>query len=191
VDSLLTYKERLKLLLGKINLVLRLTRKTNHTVVMATRFNAIATLIVDDSEVECQLLRAQLGQFDWMKVIDCVHDGLEALAYVRRSDPLTGQQAFLYPDLILLDFKMPRCDGMQVLKLLQHQLLRPRIVLWSTALEQIDVPLALELGADLVCSKPHCLAELSGILDRLGMNMVQPRFVMQRLDVKAAEPMPA
>jgi CheY-like chemotaxis protein len=141
--------------------------------------------------MECQLLRAQLGQFDWMNVIDCVHDGLEAIAYVRRADPFTGRQAFLSPDLILLDFKMPRCDGMQVLRLLQHQLFRPRIVLWSTALEQINVPLALELGADLVCSKPHCLAELADILDRLGMNVVQPRFTMPRLTTKATEPMPA
>jgi CheY-like chemotaxis protein len=158
---------------------------------MATRFNVIATLVVDDSEMECQLLRAQLGQFAWLKVLDCVHDGLEAIAYVRQTDPFTGRQACLYPDLILLDFKMPRCDGMQVLEFLRHQLCRPKVVLWSSDLGQIDIPLAIELGADVVCSKPNGLADLADILQRLGTHMPQPRSVARRGAIVNAEPIHA
>ena len=159
---------------------------------MATRFlNVIATLVVDDSEMECQLLRAQLGHFAWVKVLDCVHDGLEAIGYVRRSDPFAGRQALLYPDLILLDFKMPRCDGMQVLEFLSHQLCRPKVVLWSSDVKQIDMRLAVELGADVVCSKPSGLAELTEILQRLGVHRPQARPFAPRGAIVNAEPMHA
>jgi CheY-like chemotaxis protein len=158
---------------------------------MATRFNVIATLVVDDSEMECHLLRAQLGQFAWVKVLDSVHDGLEAIAYVRRTNPFTGLQTSLYPDLILLDFKMPRCDGMEVLKFLRHQLCRPKVVLWSSDVEQINIPLAMELGADVVCPKPKGLADLAAIFERLGTQLPQPRRLAPRGAAANAEPMHA
>ena len=158
---------------------------------MATRFNNISTLIVDDSEMECQLLCAQLGQFAWVRVLDCVHDGLEAIAYVHSTNPFRTRHKCLAPDLILLDFKMPRCDGMEVLKMLRHELCRPRVVLWSSVLEQIDVPLAVDLGADVVCSKPHCLAELADILSRVGANVLKPRSLRPRGKTKDTEPMHA
>jgi hypothetical protein len=64
-------------------------------------------------------------------------------------------------------------------------------VLWSSALEQIDVPLAIELGADVVCSKPHCLTELAEILGRAGPNILKPRSVRPRGKTRVTEPMHA
>src|SRR5215469_498557 len=119
---------------------------------MSTRFSPIKTLIVDDSDHDCLLLRAQLHSIASVKVIGLVHDGIEALAYIRGIGQFRDRVA--YPDLMLLDYKMPRCDGMQVLRFLQHGFSRPRVILWSSVVEQIDVPLALQLGADLVCRKP-------------------------------------
>ena len=155
---------------------------------MATRFNVVTTLVVDDSEIECQLLRAQLREFASVRLLDCVHDGLEAIAYMRRNDPLRNPQTRLYPELMLLDFKMPRCDGMQVLQFLQCQLYRPRVVLWSNTLEQVDVPWAVYLGAEIVCSKPRCLSELADILDRLGANVGHPDSVRLPDRWRDAEP---
>ena len=144
---------------------------------MSTRFSPIRTLIVDDSEHECLLLRAQLHSIASVKVIGCVHDGIEALAYIRGIGRFRDREAFPYPDLMLLDYKMPRCDGMQVLRFLQHGFSRPRVILWSSAVEQIDVPLALQLGADLVCSKPCCHRELVEIIHRLEVKIFKNVFV--------------
>src|SRR5215831_12317422 len=124
---------------------------------MDTRVSPTPTLVVDDSEEEYQLLCAQLHHVASVKVIGFVHDGIEAVAYLSGAHKFKNRHSFPYPDLMLLDFKMPRCDGLQVLKLLRHDLHRPRIVLWSSVVEQIDTSLALRLGADLVCAKPACL----------------------------------
>jgi CheY-like chemotaxis protein len=73
---------------------------------------------------------------------------------------------FTYPDLVLLDFRMPRCNGLEVLAHLHRQPQRPRVVLWSNTLEQIDVSLALCLGADMVCNKPAGLRDFLEIINR-------------------------
>jgi CheY-like chemotaxis protein len=67
---------------------------------------------------------------------------------------------------MLLDFKMPRCSGMDVLKALRRDMHRPRVILWSNTLEQVSIPQALRYGADLVCRKPANRVELMDILSR-------------------------
>jgi CheY-like chemotaxis protein len=134
---------------------------------MMNQSNAIRTLIVDDSEDECLLLHLELRHIASIKLIGFVRDGIEALAYLTGTHPFKDREMFPYPDLMLLDFRMPRCDGMEVLARLHHQFHRPRIVLWSDTLEQIDIPMALHLGADLVCRKASNRIELVEIITRV------------------------
>lgn len=134
---------------------------------MNTLASPIHTLVVDDSQDECALLAYQLRSVDSMKLIGFVHDGVEAIHYLRGVEPFKDRELFPYPDLLLLDYEMPRCGGMEVLKFLQPKLYRPRIVLWSTTLERINVRLALHIGADMVCRKPSDKAELMKIVHRI------------------------
>ena len=133
---------------------------------MTTQFNLLRTLVVDDSKDECVLLCAELRDSDTLNVIGFVHDGVEALAYMRGADKFKNRELFPYPDLLLLDCQMPRCGGIEVLRQLKHQFYRPRVILWSSTLEQVDVPLALRLGADLVCQKPFDRSDLLEIVER-------------------------
>jgi CheY-like chemotaxis protein len=134
---------------------------------MNTLVSPIQTLVVDDSEDECALLALQLRFVDSVKLIGFVHDGIEAIHYLRGIAPFKDREMFPYPDLLLLDYSMPRCGGMEVLKFLQPKLYRPRIVLWSNTLERVNVRLALHLGADMVCRKPADKAELMKIIHRI------------------------
>jgi CheY-like chemotaxis protein len=133
---------------------------------MITQCNGIKTLIVDDSEDECLLLHLELRHVASIRLIGFVHDGMEALAYLTGTERFKDRELFPYPDLILLDFRMPRCDGMEVLAHLHRQFHRPRVVLWSDTVEQIDVSMALHLGADLVCRKASNRMELIEIINR-------------------------
>lgn len=134
---------------------------------MNTQHNPIRTLVVDDSQDECTLLNAELRSIYSIKLIGFVHDGIEAISYLRGIDQFKNRELYPYPDLLLLDFSMPRCGGMGVLEFLHRQFHRPRIVLWSTTLERVNIPQAMHLGADLVCNKPATQQELEEVIRRV------------------------
>ena len=134
---------------------------------MTTQHTVIKTLIVDDSEDECFLFDAMLHQVNSLSLIGFVHDGAEAIEYLSGSEQFKERKTFPYPDMVLLDFRMPRCNGLEVLAYLHRQPYRPRVILWSNTLEQIDVPLALCLGADLVCNKPARFEDFVEIINRV------------------------
>lgn len=138
---------------------------------MTTLYRPIRTLVVDDSDDERYLIRAQLRRVASVRLIGALDDGLEALAYLRGFGHFNDRRLFPYPELMLLDYQMPRCNGMEVLEHLQSQFVRPRIILWSSDPGQIDEPLALNLGADLVCGKPYNCEELELIIHRLQTNV--------------------
>jgi len=138
---------------------------------MNTQLNSIRTLIVDDSTDECLLLSVELRAVRSIKLIGFVGDGIEAISYLQGVEQFTNRELFPYPDLVLLDFCMPRCGGMGVLKFLQRQFHRPRVVLWSNTMDRVNVPLALRLGADLVCPKPARKEELWDIMRRVETNI--------------------
>jgi two-component system response regulator len=142
---------------------------------MNNKYNAIRTLIVDDSEDDCLLLQLELRHVATIKLIGFAHDGLEALAYLSGTDRFKDREMFPYPDLMLLDFRMPGCDGIELLTRLHRHFHRPRVVLWSDNVEQIDISMALRLGADLVCRKAANAVELVEIIGRAEKVFNKPR----------------
>jgi len=134
---------------------------------MNPQFNPVRTLIVDDSQDECQLLSAQLRSIYSIRLIGYVHDGVDAISYLRGVEEFNDREMFPYPDLLMLDFCMPRCGGMGVLKFLQGQFHRPRVILWSSTMERVSVSSAFRMGADLVCRKPESKDELMQIVRRI------------------------
>jgi two-component system response regulator len=134
---------------------------------MNTQISVIQTLVVDDSLDECTLLNFELQSIESMKLIGFVHNGIEAIHYLQGLDVFHDRKLFPYPDLMLLDFNMPKCGGMEVLKFLKREQERPHVLLWSNTLEQVNVPLALHLGADMVCEKPANRRELTRIMREL------------------------
>ena len=114
-----------------------------------------------------RVIERELRSIFFIKLIGFVGDGVEAISYLQGVEQFNNREMFPYPDLVLLDFCMPRCGGMGVLKFLQRQFHRPRVVLWSNTMERVSVPLALRLGADLVCQKPARKEELMEIMRRI------------------------
>lgn len=85
-----------------------------------------------------------------------VTDGDEAIAYLRGSESFTDRQKFPLPQLVLLDLKMPRLDGFDVLSWLRKEAsLRtlPVIVLTSSN-HEADIKRAYDLGANSYLVKP-------------------------------------
>lgn len=117
-------------------------------------------LIADDSADDLLFYRRILTRIDSRCVVRTVRDGEEALDYLRRAN--RGEAEFPKPDLFILDLKMPRKGGFDVLADLQRRpelRVRRTVVLSSSILPQ-DAQRAMELGADGFLTKVGGLDEL-------------------------------
>ena len=92
--------------------------------------------------------------------VDCklqaVNDGDEAIAYLQGQDRFANREQFPLPDLVLLDLKMPRLSGFEVLEWLRkEQKCRSLpVVVLSSSDHETDIKRAYSLGANSYLVKP-------------------------------------
>lgn len=98
---------------------------------------AIRILLADDHPIVLDGLEALFRLEPDIEVVGRCLSGDEVLPAVKRHAP----------DLLLLDIRMPRMDGMEVLRALRHERLATRVVLLAAAFEDDQVVEALRLGA--------------------------------------------
>ena len=104
-------------------------------------------------------------------VVQVVRDGEQAIAYLTRRPPYTDEAVHPCPDVILLDLKMPRLNGFDLLKWIRAQAehdfrLLPVVVLSSSNLQE-DIKKAYALGANSYLVKPLQWEELVRVLTSL------------------------
>ncbi len=110
-------------------------------------------LMVEDNPGDVRLTREAFAYAGISGRLNVVHDGVEALAYLRRETPFLEAAR---PDLILLDLNLPRKDGREVLAEIKADPLLKRIpvvVLTSSQAEE-DVLRAYSLCANCYIPKP-------------------------------------
>lgn len=108
-------------------------------------------LLVEDNPVDLDLT---LRAFAKRKLVNRVHiarDGADALSWIPRWE--SGED---WPALILLDLKLPKVDGLEVLRQLKaHPILRAiPVVILTTSGEDVDMQKAYQLGANSYIIKP-------------------------------------
>ena len=97
-----------------------------------------------------------------------VCDGIEALNYVFGRDKFADRRVYPLPNLILLDLKMPRLSGFDVLAFLQKHpaFAAIPVVVLSSSDEQLDIDKAYQLGANAYVVKPSAFVQLQSVLTR-------------------------
>jgi two-component system response regulator len=98
-------------------------------------------------------------------------DGVEVLDYLFATGPHAGRDVSDLPQIVLLDLKLPRLDGMEVLRRIradERTKLLPVIVLTSSQQEE-DVARSYELGANSYVRKPVDFAEFTEAVRQLGL----------------------
>ena len=105
-------------------------------------------LIADDSPDDRFTLRRVIGRLPQFKLIGEVEDGTEVIAYLEGTAAFMDRKKYPMPHLLLLDLKMPRFDGFDVLKWLRSKPMRDlTVVVLSGSSLATDVEASLALGA--------------------------------------------
>jgi chemotaxis family two-component system response regulator Rcp1 len=125
----------------------------------------IEVLLVDDDPGDVDLILEVLQDTSMALRPHIVHDGVEAMAFLRREGPYRGA---VRPDLILLDLNMPRKDGHEVLQdIKQDPLLHTiLVVVLTTSASPTDIDTAYRLGANCYVTKPVGLEQFTDMIRR-------------------------
>jgi two-component system, response regulator len=118
--------------------------------------NAIELLLVEDNPQDLELALRALRKANLANRIHVARDGAEALEYIFCEGPHAARQISDGPKVILLDLKLPKIDGLAVLKRIKGD---PRtkmvpIVVLTSSKEQSDVVESYHLGVNSYIVKP-------------------------------------
>ena len=126
----------------------------------------MSVVIAEDGEDDIALVERALESIACEHTIKVVRDGQEAIDYLRGSGKYEDREAFPFPDVMLLDLKMPRVSGLEVLHWLNSHpecSVLPTIV-FSASARDADIKRAYDLGASAYFVKPIGFDELKEIL---------------------------
>jgi CheY-like chemotaxis protein len=125
-------------------------------------------LVEDNSDDEFLALRAFKKSPIRTSVIT-VRDGVEALEYLFGVGAYDGRDVSETPDLTLLDLKLPKMDGLEVLRQMrsnQDTRLLP-VVVFTASLEPEDLEISYNLGANSYVRKPIDFGEFTSMMQQL------------------------
>jgi two-component system response regulator len=128
-------------------------------------------LLVEDNASDIELTRRALQKSHIANEMIVVEDGQEALDYLFGSAPLTSQKMNELPALILLDLKLPRVDGLQVLRSIRadDHTSRLPVVILTTSSEEDDIAQSYDLGANSYIRKPVDFKQFVESVQHLGL----------------------
>lgn len=132
--------------------------------------NKSILLVEDNPDDEALAIRA-LKRHHIGNEIVVAHDGVEALDYLFGTGIYKGRNINIKPTVILLDLKLPRIDGLEVLRRLREDertKLLPVVVL-TTSNEEQDLLNSYSLGCNSYIRKPVDFMQFSDAIRQLGM----------------------
>jgi CheY-like chemotaxis protein len=113
-------------------------------------------LIAEDREEDIALIRRAFKKLNLLNPLQVVTDGEQVVAYLRGEGAFSNRAEYPLPSLLLLDLKMPRMNGLEVLKWIRQQpdFRSLRVVMLTSSDELKDINTAYELGANSFLVKP-------------------------------------
>jgi CheY-like chemotaxis protein len=129
------------------------------------QFEQVEILLVEDNALDAELTMRALKNGGLANKLLWVKDGQEALDFLFRSGDYAGREDTI-PRLVLLDLKMPKVDGMEVLKAVKadEKTRRIPVVVMTSSQEEKDVAQTYDMGVNSYVVKPvdfNALAELA------------------------------
>ena len=133
-------------------------------------YQQVEILLVEDSAVDAEMTLRTLKRRSIANQVDWVKDGVEALEYLFCEGAWAGRSNG-HPRLVLLDLKMPRLDGLQVLERmkLDERTRHIPVVMMTSSREEADLLKSYELGVNSFVVKPVDFSEFAETVGQVGM----------------------
>ena len=133
-------------------------------------YQNVEVLLVEDSDADAEMTLRTLRRRGIANRIERVHDGVDALDYLRLQGSHAARTSGL-PRLVLLDLKMPRMDGLQVLREMKSdaRLRKIPVVLMTSSREEGDLLESYELGVNSYVVKPVDFGAFAETIAQVGM----------------------
>lgn len=130
----------------------------------------LTILLVEDNPDHAELVMRNMEDFQVANRIIHVEDGEEALDYLYKRGKYSDREKFPVPHLVLLDLRLPKIDGLEVLKEIKSDvgLRAVPVVILTTSDAERDMAKAYEYHANSYVTKPVNFLEFSRLLKDLG-----------------------
>jgi CheY-like chemotaxis protein len=131
--------------------------------------NSKIILLVEDNPSDIELTRRALEKSHIANEMVVAEDGQEALDYLfgKATDPGSGE----LPAVVLLDLKLPKVDGHEVLRRIRsgERTRRLPVIILTTSKEEQDVAQSYDLGANSYIRKPVDFVQFAQAIQQLGL----------------------
>ena len=131
----------------------------------------VEILLVEDNPNDVELTLHALEKNNFSNPVQVVRDGAEALDYIYGSGEYSGRDVDHQPRVILLGLKLPKIDGLEVLRRLKADpatAMIPVVVLTSSR-EDRDIIESYKLGVNSYITKPVDFEQFNAAVQTLGM----------------------
>lgn len=137
-------------------------------------YEEVEILLVEDNPKDAEMTQRALRKHNLGNKVHWVKDGAEALDYVFCRGEYAGRSMGRPPRLILLDIKMPKVDGIEVLRQIKaDERLRPvPVVVMTSSNEERDVVDSYRLGVNSYIVKPIEFPAFLEVVAKIGLYWV-------------------
>lgn len=133
--------------------------------------NVLDILLVEDEADDIELIKEAFESANIINHLTILRDGQEALDYLYHKGDYTDKKKFKMPGLILLDIKMPKVDGIEVLKKIKSDpnLKRIPVVMLTTSRDNQDIMESYDNHANSYVEKPVKFDDFMKVIKEIGL----------------------
>lgn len=134
-------------------------------------YNQVEVLLVEDNIHDAEMTIRALKKVNLSNFLVHVKDGEEALDFIFARGKFAGRETVAAPKVILLDIKMPKVDGIEVLRQLKSQDASKTIpvVIMTSSKEEQDIIRSYQLGVNSYVVKPVDFEGFAKAVSELGL----------------------